>query len=369
MTSLSLDQTQSQQARQTFKLIPRLEQANLLEMTEGEFSALIAEIENSPLFKKLHREEKVIRYHRFPGTDLSSKSFQLNEEIVANEGSLDVQSIVLNQESIVLQIQKMGIEKFKRYFLYNEPDISDQEIASECNLEVSEVQMINKLIDEFSMASEFYNPAASKSGEGTYYSKIASVEKGPDGFVVGYFSLSFARGKYSIDYARLEELIQSGTFSDFDAKEANRILKKLELINIRKDTISQIVQGIVDKQAQYFQSGDLKALLPFSQKELAEKIGIVPSSISRAVNGKSIDTPWDEEQPLKEFFPRLSMFRKMLIRQLLEDETKPLSDEAIKSRLHEEYGVSISRRTVARLRKELSIPASWNRDGNFPDIS
>ncbi len=367
MTTLRFDQTQSQQARQKFKLIARLEQSNLLEMAEGEFHRLIAEIEKSPLFKKLHREEKIIRYQRFPKTDISSNFYQLKEGIVADEGSLDVKSLLMNNEHIVHQVQKLGLENFKRYFLYNEPDISVQDIAQECDLEVSEVQEINSLIDEFSVLSEFYNPSTFKADQGTYYSKVASVERGPEGFILGYFSPSFARGKYSIDYERLEELIRNGTFSDTDAKEAKRILKKLELINIRKDTVSQILLGIVEKQGLYFESGDLKALLPFSQKELAKKIEVVPSSISRAVNGKSIDTPWGEEKPVKDFFPRPSMFKRILIRQLLEVDTEPLSDEGIRYKLDKEFGVSISRRSVARLRKELKIPASWTRGENFPN--
>lgn len=369
MTDLRFDQTQSQQARQKFKLIARLEQSNLLEMAEGDFQRLIAEIEKSPLFRKLHREEKIIRYKRLPKTDISSKFYQFKEEIVADEGSLDVASLLMNNESIVRQVQKLGLEKFKQYFLYNDPDLSMQEIARECDMEVSEVHEINTLMDEFSILSEFYNPSSVKAEHGTYYSKIASVERGLEGFVIGYFSPSFARGKYSIDYERLEELIKNGTFNDTGAKEAKNMLKKLELINVRKDTISQILQGIIEKQTLYFESGDLKALLPFSQKELANRIQVVPSSISRAISGKSIDTPWGEEKPLKDFFARPSMFKRILIQRLLEGEIDPLSDEKIRSRLKEEFGISISRRSVARLRKELKIPASWNRGQNFPNPS
>jgi len=369
MDIFKFDQTQSQQAQQKFKLIARLEQSNLLEMAEGEFQHLIAEIEQSPLFKKLHREEKIIRYQRIPKTDISSNFYQLKEGIVANEGSLDVKSLMLNKEHIVRQIQKLGIENFKQYFLYNEPDTSVQDIARECNLDISEVQEINSLIDEFSVLSEFYNPSSFRTEQGTYYSKIASVERGPEGFIIGYFSPSSARGKYSIDYERLEELTRNGTLSDTDAKEAKRLLKKLELINVRKDTVSQILQGIVEKQALYFKSGDFKALLPFSQKELAKKLGVVPSSISRAINSKSNDATWGEEKPIKDFFPRPSMFKRRLIRQILEVETEPLSDDGIKDRLTKEFGVSISRRSVARLRKELKIPASWNRGESFPNRS
>jgi RNA polymerase sigma-54 factor len=121
------------------------------------------------------------------------------------------------------------------------------------------------------------------------------------------------------------------------------------------------LQSIIDKQALYLDSSDLKALLPFSQQEMAKKTGLAPSSVSRAIRGKSIGTPWGEEVPLKHFFPRPRMFKKELLKQLLEAEEGLLSDEAIRAKLLEKSGVAISRRSVADLRKELKIPAVRKR--------
>jgi transcriptional regulator with XRE-family HTH domain len=340
----------------------RLQQANLLEMPEEEFNKLAAEVESSPLFKKLYRRERIVRYQRYPRTDISTRFYQLNEEIAAGGmGALDVESLLSNKEDVVRQIQKTGLEKFKHYFLYPEPGVSVQEIAQECGLAVPEVEKINSLINEFSVMSEFYHPSVLSSGHGIHYSKVASIERGPEGFVIGYFSPSYARGKYSIDYQRFEELKGNGAFTTAEAKEIRQLFKKLELINSRKDTATRILHGIVEKQAPYFESGNSKALLPFSQKELAERIDIVPSSISRAISGKSLETPMGEEKALKDFFPRPRMFRKELVRQLLETGEEFPSDEAIKVKLEQEFGVSISRRSVANLRKELRIAAAWKR--------
>ncbi len=361
MGSLEIQQTQSLQTRQEFKLIIRLEQANLLEMPEDEFNRLTTEVESSPMFKKLYRKERIIHYQRYPKTDLSSHFYQLNEEISAGTGTLDIESILYDKEDIVRQIQKIGLENFKRYFLYPEPGVSVEEIAQECNLELPEVEKINSLINEFSIMSEFYHPSALSSGHGVYFSKVASIERGPEGFVIGYLSPSYARGRYSIDYERFEELKGNGAFSTAEAREIRQLFKRLELINSRKDTITRILQGIVEKQASYFESGNGKALLPFSQKELAERIGLVPSSISRAISGKSLETPGGEEKALKDFFPRPRMFRKKLVKQLLETGEEFPSDEAIKAKLEQKFGVSISRRSVANLREELEIAAAWKR--------
>jgi len=361
MASMEIQQTQSLQARQEFKLIMRLEQAGLLEMPEEEFNRLIAEVESSPLFKDLYRRERIIRYQRYPRTDISPRFYQLNEEIAAGTGTLDIESFLSDKEDVLHRIKKIGRENFERYFLYPEPGVSVGEVAKECNLELAEVEEINRLINEFSIMNEFYNPSALSSEHGIYYSKVASIERGAEGFIIGYLSPSYARGRYSIDYERFEELKGSGVVSGAEAKEIRQLFKRLELINSRKDTVTRILQGIVEKQAPYFESGNGKAVLPFSQKELAEKIGFVPSSISRAIGGKSLETPWGEEKALTDFFPRPRMFRKELVRQLLETGEEFPSDEAIKAKLEQTFGVSISRRSIADLRKELKFPPAWKR--------
>ena len=359
-----MNQTQSIQMQQELGQILRMEQANLLEMPEDEFKRLIANVEQGSLFKRLYHKEKLIRHQRFPRTDISSSFYQLEEERVAGRGSLDIESLLLNKEYIIRQIKKLGLEKFKRYFLFPESGMTLEEIARESALEVSEVKEINNLVDELSIMSEFYQPSNITS-DIIRYSKVASVEKDEEGFIIGYFSPSLARGRYSIDYERFEELKAAGAFTEAEVKEARQLLKKLELINSRKDTLTQILQNIIYKQAAYLESGDLRSLLPFSQKELAERIELAPSSVSRAIKGKSIDTPWGEEIPLKHFFPRPKRFRKELLRRLLETNKGLSSDEAIRTKLWEEFGVAISRRSVANLRKELKFAAA-QRKGRHP---
>jgi DNA-directed RNA polymerase specialized sigma54-like protein len=360
MSTLRMGQIQSQQMRQELSQVLRMEQADLLEMPEGEFQKLIVDIEKSHLFQRFYQKEKLIHRQRFPRTDIASSFYELKEEIVAGKGSADVESLLLNKEHIVCQIQRLGLEKFKQYFLFPESGMAAEEIARECHLAVSEVQKINSLIDEFSILSEFYNPSA-LSSEAIHYSKVATVEKDGEDFTIGYSSASLARGRYSIDYGRFEELKTSGAFTKAEGKEAKQLFRKLELINSRKDTLTQILRAIINQQALYLESGDLKALLPFSQKEMSRKIGLAPSSVSRAIRGKSIGTPWGEEIPLKNFFPKPKRFRKELLKRLLKTEDGLLSDEAIRAKLLEKFGVSISRRSVASLRKELKIPAVGKR--------
>lgn len=360
MANFQISQTQSVQMQQGLRQIVRMQQAGLLQMPDDEFHRLIINIEQSPFFLRLYRKEKLIHHQRFPRTNISSSFYQFKEEMVADTGSLNIESLLLNKEHIVRQIQRLGLERFNRYFLFPESGMTLEEIARECDLDVSEVQEMNSLIDEFSIMSEFYHPSNFTS-DVIHYSKVASVDREKDGFVISYFSPSFARGCYLINYERFEELNRSGAFSKAEAREARQLFKKLELINSCKDTVNQILQNIIKKQALYLGTSNSKSLLPFSQKELAKTIGLAPSSVSRAIRGKSIDTPWGEEIPLKHFFPRPKRFRRELLRQLLEGDHELSSDEIIRTRLWEKFGVAISRRSVANLRKEVEFPAAGGK--------
>jgi hypothetical protein len=354
-------QEQSLQTRQDYRLIVGIEQATILEMPEEEFSRLASDMENSPLFKRLYRQEKIVHYQRYPGTDISPRFLQFDEGIAAGSDTLDIESVLSGREDVVRHIQRIGPDSFKRYFLYPEPEVTVEEIAQECGLEMADVEEINALINEFAVMSQFYNPSALSAGHGITYSRVASVEKRPEGFVIAYLSPCYARGRYSIDYRRFEEMKESGAFAVEDVGEIRQLLKRLELINRRKDTMTRILQSIAERQALYFESGEDMALLPFSQKELAGSIGLVPSSVSRAISGRSLETPWGEERALKDFFPRPRSFRKELVRRILASGESFACDEEIRARLERDHGVSISRRSVASLRQELRKPPSGRR--------
>jgi transposase len=356
MVIIKIGQTQSVQMQQKPVQILRMQQNSLLQLPSDEFNRMIIEVEQSPLFVRLSQKEKLIQYQRFPKTDISSNFYKLNEDLVAGTDEPDIQSLLLNKEKIVRHIQKIGLDNFKYYFLYPKLGMSNEEVASGCDLDVSEVKEINRLINELSVISEFYYPSKFKSYE-LHYCKVASIERDENGFVINYFSPTFSRGRYSINYERFEKLIKHGVFNKSEVKEARKLLKKLELINSCKCTLDLTIQNIVKKQALYLETGDSRSLLPFSQRELAKKIGLAPSSVNQTIRGRSIDTPWGEEIIIKEFFPKPKKFRKELLEQLLKTENELSSDMMIRDKLWEKFGVSISRRSVANLRNELKFPA------------
>jgi len=142
------------------------------------------------------------------------------------------------------------------------------------------------------------------------------------------------------------------------------------LVNSRKTTIYQVIQNIIEAQYNFFQSGNLKDLKFLTQASLAEKIGVEASLISRAISGKAIRIPQGRETSLKTFFPTKKQLRKELIREIIEQEKinlqnkiikKPYSDGEIRKKLKEDYGISVSRRSVSEWRFDLKIPPASER--------
>ncbi len=351
-----MDQVQSLKMQPGFRQIVQLRQANLLQLPDDEFHRLVTEVEQSLLFRRLREREKLVRYRRRPGTGLSPRCFPLNENIPAAAGSFDVESLLSGHGGVVSLIERLGEERFKRYFLFAGDGVTAREIADACRLTMDEVAAVNSLVNDFAVMSEFYHPRRTVSTAVTY-TKIASIERCRDDLVIGYFSPFYARGRYQIDYAGFEQLLADGAIDAGEAAEAKKLLKQLELINYRQDTIHTILSCLVSRQRAYLESGDPLSLLPFSQKQLAAETGLTPSAVCRAVRWRSVVTPRDEEIPLKTLLPPTRRFKKELLRRLLEDEPGLGSDEAARLRLREKLGISVSRRSVSDLRKELKLPA------------
>lgn len=166
---------------------------------------------------------------------------------------------------------------------------------------------------------------------------------------------------------------QDGQVHAFVKDKYRQFLWLAKSLEQRKQTLLNIMHVIVDKQKQCFETG-FAALKPLTMREVAEELGIHESTVSRAVKNKYVQTPFGTVE-LRRFFSSAvssvymdedaasSVKVKMFIKQLIEQENKqqPLSDQKLADLLHEQYGVVISRRTVAKYREQLHIPSSAKR--------
>ncbi len=137
-------------------------------------------------------------------------------------------------------------------------------------------------------------------------------------------------------------------------------------IEQRRMTIYKVIESILKFQKDFFEMGE-KGLKPLTLKEIAEDIDMHESTVSRATNGKYVQTPRGIFE-LKFFFSSglttnqgdmSSTSIKSMLKDIVENENPkaPLSDQKIADILKNK-GISISRRTVAKYRDELEIPAS-----------
>ncbi len=356
MADLRFEQTQSaqMQMRPEMRQALRIEQAGLLDMPDADFRRLVAETEASPVFRKLCQQGGVIRRQRAARTDVSSEFYGPKAEQAPDRRSFSVDEVLESREAVLALVRRLGQERFKKYFLFPEGGLTAETIAGQCGLKPAEVELVNRFVDEFAVASEFHQEGPA-GAQGIHYTRIASIEQDREGLFIGFASACLARGSYVIDYHKFEDLAASGALSPSEEKEAKRLFKKLELINTRKDTITNVLKGIIDRQSLYLNSGNSRSLLPLSQKELAVEAGIAPSTLSRAIQNKSVMTPWGHEMALKSFFPRPRRFRREALRQLLAREHDLRSDEAVRAKLRDEFGVDVSRRSVANMRQELKL--------------
>jgi RNA polymerase sigma-54 factor len=148
---------------------------------------------------------------------------------------------------------------------------------------------------------------------------------------------------------------------------AIQLLKNIEQ---RKHTILRVCQSIIARQGEFLDLGP-DALKPMMIKEVAEEVGVHPSTVSRAVASKYAHTSQGVLE-LRSFFSEavngpegggMSLLTlKRLVKKMIdeEDTTKPLTDDQIAKKL-EDGGIRVTRRTVAKYREDMRIPSTHQR--------
>ena len=150
-------------------------------------------------------------------------------------------------------------------------------------------------------------------------------------------------------------------------KSAIQLIKNIEQ---RKQTIMKVCYSIVARQQDFLEKG-IDQLKPMMIKEVAEEIGVHPSTVSRAVANKYAHTPQGVFE-LRYFFSESVqgpeggntslLILKRRVKKLIEEEdpARPLTDEQI-TRILQSQGIQVTRRTVAKYREDMRIPSTHQR--------
>jgi RNA polymerase sigma-54 factor len=173
---------------------------------------------------------------------------------------------------------------------------------------------------------------------------------------------------------RYRRLLERGRASkdvrNYIKERYNSAIQLLRNIEQRRQTIRSVCDSIVLRQGGFLAHG-IEHLRPMMIKEVAEEIGVHPSTVSRAVANKYAHTPHGVYE-LRFFFsegvqgPSGSSIPLMLLKRKVkkmieeEDATQPLTDDHI-SKILRESGIMVTRRTVAKYREDMGIPSTHRR--------
>jgi RNA polymerase sigma-54 factor len=144
----------------------------------------------------------------------------------------------------------------------------------------------------------------------------------------------------------------------------------IQAINQRNHTLLRVSRAIVEFQRTFFINGP-KYIVPLTQRDIAQELGIHEATVSRTANGKYMQTEWGIFE-LRYFFTNsISGFGsggsrfskegvKEIIRELIRGEGRRLADQEIAEMLAKR-GIRLARRTVAKYRGELDLGSSYAR--------
>lgn len=157
---------------------------------------------------------------------------------------------------------------------------------------------------------------------------------------------------------------------DYIKRKVNSAQWLIEAIEQRRGTLSRVAQAIVDHQTRFLDEGP-EAIEPLKMQQIADRVHVHVTTVSRAVDDKWVQTPRGIF-PLKRFFVGGTTNAdgedvawdvvRIKLQEIVdrEDKSKPLSDDALVKELEKE-GIDVARRTVTKYRKAMDIPSSRQR--------
>lgn len=157
---------------------------------------------------------------------------------------------------------------------------------------------------------------------------------------------------------------------EFIRKKFNAAQWLIESIEQRRSTLTKVAQAIVDHQTRFIEEGP-EFIEPLKMQQIADKVGVHVTTVSRAVDDKWMQTPRGI-LPLRRFFVGGTQTDggedvawdkiRIKLQEIIdhEDKAKPYSDDQLVDKL-KEHGLSVARRTVTKYRKKMNIPSSRQR--------
>ena len=169
---------------------------------------------------------------------------------------------------------------------------------------------------------------------------------------------------------RLQDKESTAEEREFIKGKINSAQWLIDSIEQRRSTLTKVAQAIVEHQKKFLDEGP-EAIEPLKMQQIADKVGVHVTTVSRAVDDKWIQTPRGI-LPLKRFFVGGTQTEdgedvawdtiRLKLQELIdkEDKSDPHSDEKLVEEL-KRAGMTVARRTVTKYRKRMGIPSSRQR--------
>ncbi len=275
------------------------------------------------------------------------------------------------KECLLIQIREDNnrdpkVEKIINHYLEDIAYNRLSKIAKELDMDIEEVQEVCDYIKTLEpKPGRCFN-----SGEQVkYITPDATIEYIDGEYIIILNDVTGPRLNINNFYRELLRKGKDAKATEYLTKKLNSAMWIIKSIEQRRMTIYKVIESILKFQRDFFEVGE-KGLKPLTLSEVAEDIEMHESTVSRATNGKYVQTPRGLYE-LKFFFSGglatncgeiSSISIKSMIKDLIEKENpkKPYSDQKI-SDILKAKGINISRRTVAKYRDELEIPSSTVR--------
>jgi len=295
------------------------------------------------------------------------------EEVLRMVQSLEPKGVGARnlQEALLLQLDPEDPDReFKEELIrHHLLDINKNKlpkVAREMDLTIPQLRQLVEAIARLDP-----RPGAKIGGNRNAYVHPDVVVEWVDGrYEIGLEDSFFPRIRVSPQYKELLANTEDPKVKDYVRKKLESAKWLVDAIQQRQNTLSRVCEEIFKVQREYLDYGESR-LRPLKMQEIADRVGIHVSTVSRAIADKWVQTPRGIV-PLKFFFTggaetaggetlsRRSVKQK--VRQIIAKENKhaPLSDEQVAEILKQE-GLDIARRTVTKYRKALNIPSSRQR--------
>ena len=285
-------------------------------------------------------------------------------------GSRNLQEALLVQLKHISERKKVpnGTEELIRESFDDLTHGKYREIAKQHGLTVRQVQAIEKFIGDnlnpFPARAHWGDTLAGKSTQ-----DYSSVYHEPD--ILIYYLNEDPKNQLVVEivmpiagYLRVNQFFRKEIKNapedraeewKNDLDKANLLVKSLYQ---RNNTISDMMSLLIGKQEAYIRNGE-EYVQPLTRAQIAAEMGVHESTISRAVANKTVMLPNRKVVSLSSFFDR-SLNVRTVLKELIQNETKPLSDAKLVTLLGER-GFVVARRTVAKYRLMEGIGSAHQR--------